>query len=66
MENMSKKIYCQFEIDWDKFSRLYREWKSKNITGRNFMRKMDLSANTFYSRVRENEICDGITEQTSA
>ena len=35
------------KIDWDKFSKLYGEWKSKNITGRDFMRKMDLSANTF-------------------
>ena len=33
------------EIDWDKFSKLYGEWRAKNITGRNFMRKMDLSAN---------------------
>ena len=54
------------EIDWDKFSRLYGEWKSKNITGRDFMRKMDLSANTFYRRVREYEIQNGINEQTSA
>ena len=44
------------EIDWDKFSKQYGKWKSKNITGRDFMRKMDLSANTFYRRVREYEI----------
>ncbi len=54
------------EIDWTKFGQLYREWKSKNITGRDFMRRMDLSANTFYRRVREYEIHNGITEQTFA
>ena len=53
-------------IDWDKFSKLYGEWKSKSITGRDFMRGMDMSANTFYRRVREYEILNGITEQTSA
>ncbi len=37
-----------------------------NITGRDFMRRMDLSANTFYRRVREYEIRNGITELTSA
>ncbi|WP_303796905.1 hypothetical protein [Ruminococcus flavefaciens] len=42
------------------------QWKSKNITGRDFMRRMGLSANTFYRRVREYEIRHGITEQTSA
>ena len=34
-------------IDWEKFGKLYGEWKAKNITGRDFMRRMDLSANTF-------------------
>ena len=53
-------------IDWDKFSKLYGEWKAKNITGRDFMRKMDLSVNTFYRRVREYEIRNGITEPTNA
>ena len=42
-------------IDWDKFGRLYGEWKSKHITGRDFMRRMGLTANTFYRRVREYE-----------
>ena len=54
------------ETDWDKFSKLYGEWRAKNITGRDFMRKMDLSANTFYRRLREYEIQNGITEPTSA
>ena len=53
-------------IDWGKFENLYGEWKSKNITGRDFMRKMDLSANTFYRRVREYETRNGIIEPTSA
>ncbi len=45
---------------------LYGEWKSKSITGRDFMRKMGLSANTFYRRVREYEATHGIAEPTSA
>ena len=53
-------------IDWAKFGQLYLEWKAKNITGRDFMRKMDLSTNTFYHRVREYEETHGIAEQTSA
>ena len=53
-------------IDWGKFENLYGEWKSKNITGRDFMRRMDLSANTFYRRVREYETRNGIIEPTSA
>ena len=43
------------EIDWEKFGKLYTDWKSKNITGRDFMRKMDLSVNTFYRRLHEYE-----------
>ena len=35
------------EIDWSRFGQLYGEWKSKNIMGRDFMRRMGLSANTF-------------------
>ena len=53
-------------IDWDKFGRLYGEWKSKHITGRDFMRKMGLTANTFYRRIREYEITHHIIEPTSA
>lgn len=53
-------------IDWDKFSNLYGEWKSKSITGRDFMRRMGLTANTFYRRVCEYEAAHHITEQTTA
>ena len=53
-------------IDWERFSKFYGEWKAKNITGRDFMRRMDMSANTFYRRVREYELRNGISEQTSA
>lgn len=53
-------------IDWTKFGQLYEEWKAKNITGRDFMRKMGLTANTFYRRIREYEITHHITEPTSA
>ena len=52
--------------DWTRFGQLYGEWRAKNITGRDFMRKMDMSANTFYRRVREYELRHDITEQTSA
>ncbi len=49
-------------IDWDKFSKLYGEWKSKSITGRDFMRRMGLSVNTFYRRVREYESRHNLAE----
>lgn len=49
-------------IDWDKFSKLYGEWKSKSITGRDFMRRMGLSVNTFYRRVREYESRNNLAE----
>lgn len=35
-------------IDWTKFRQLYGEWKLKKITARDFMKKMDLTSNTFY------------------
>jgi len=54
------------EIDWTRFGQLYGEWKSKSITGRDFMRRMGLSANTFYRRVREYEAEHGIAEPTFA
>ena len=54
------------EIDWTRFGQLYGEWKSKSITGRDFMRRMGLSANTFCRRVREYEAEHGIAEPTSA
>lgn len=53
-------------IDWERFGKLYGEWKAKQITGRDFMRRMELSANIFYRRVREYEALNGITEPTSA
>ena len=48
--------------DWTRFGQLYWEWRAKNITGRDFMRRMGLSANTFYRRVREYEAEHSITE----
>ena len=50
-------------IDWTKFGQLYEEWKLKEITARDFMRKMKLSANTFYRRVHEYEITHGIDDK---
>ena len=52
--------------DWTRFGQLYGERKAKHITGRDFMRRMDMSANTFYRRVREYELRHGITVPTSA
>lgn len=49
-------------IDWDKFAKLYDEWKAKKITGRDFMRRMELSVNTFYRRVREYESRHNLAE----
>ncbi len=49
-------------IDWTKFGQLYGEWKLKKITARDFMKKMDLTSNTFYRRVREYEVRNGITK----
>ncbi len=48
-------------IDWSKFEKLYAEWKSGTITAREFQRRMDLKANTFYRRVRKYEEMHGIT-----
>jgi len=49
-------------IDWTKFGQLYGEWKLKKIIARDFMRKIGLTSNTFYRRVREYETRNGITE----
>ena len=53
-------------IDWTKFGQLYGKWKAKNITGRDFMRRMSLTTNTFYRRVREYEAKHGTAEPVSA
>ena len=52
--------------DWTRFGQLYGEWRAKNITGRDFMRRMGLTANTFYRRIREYEAVHHISEPTSA
>ncbi len=51
--------------DWTRFGQLYGEWRAKNITGRDFMRRMGLTANTFYRRIREYESNHHITEPTT-
>ncbi len=53
-------------IDWTKFGQLYGEWKLKKITARDFMKKMDLTANSFYRRVREYEVRNGIIKAVTA
>ena len=65
-EQLKQRQREGIEIDWTRFGQLYGEWKSKSITGRDFMRRMGLSANTFYRRVREYEAEHGIAEPTSA
>ena len=52
--------------DWTKFGQLYGEWKLKKITARDFMKKMNLTANTFYRRVREYEVRNGIIKAVTA
>ena len=51
---------------WTRVGQRDGEWRAKHITGRDFMRRMNMSANTFYRRVREYELRHGITEPTSA
>lgn len=53
-------------IDWTKFGQLYGEWKLKKITARDFMKKMNLTSNTFYRRVREYEVRNGIIKAVTA
>ena len=53
-------------IDWTKFGQLYGEWKLKKITARDFKKKMDLTSNTFYRRVREYEVRNGIIKAVTA
>ena len=42
-------------IDWEKFGKLYEQWKSGTITAVWFHKEMGLRANTFYRRLREYE-----------
>ena len=49
-------------IDWNRFAKLYDKWKAKKITGRDFMRRMGLSVNTFYRCVREYESRNNLAE----
>ncbi len=42
-------------IDWEKFGKLYEQWKAGNITAVWFQKEMGLRSNTFYRRLREYE-----------
>ena len=42
-------------IDWEKFGKLYGQWKAGNITAVWFQKEMGLRPNTFYRRLREYE-----------
>ena len=42
-------------IDWEKFGKLYEQWKAGNITAVWFQKEMRLRPNTFYRRLREYE-----------
>lgn len=45
----------KIEVDADTFKCVYDDWKQGNITARAAMQKLELSANTFYRRVKEFE-----------
>lgn len=47
-----KKIELQIDKEFEK---LYKDWKSKNITAVQFMKELDLKKNTFYRRIKEYE-----------
>lgn len=42
-------------VDWDKFKELYPIWKNGEMTAVEFRKRMGLSANTFYRRLKEYE-----------
>ncbi len=42
-------------IDWDKFGKLYADWKAGKITAVAMQKAMNLTAPTFYRRVKEYE-----------
>ena len=44
------------KIDEDKFAKLYKQWKAKEITAVEFRKKINLKTNTFYRRVKEYEM----------
>lgn len=44
------------KIDEDKFAKLYKQWKAKEITAVEFRKRINLKTNTFYRRVKEFEL----------
>jgi DNA invertase Pin-like site-specific DNA recombinase len=42
-------------VDWDKFKELYPIWKNGEMTAVEFRKRMGLSTNTFYRRLKEYE-----------
>lgn len=42
-------------VDWDKFEKLYPDWKSGKITAVAMQKALNLTAPTFYRRVKEYE-----------
>ena len=42
-------------VDWDKFGKLYTEWKAGKMTAVAMQKALSLTAPTFYRRVKEYE-----------
>jgi hypothetical protein len=51
-------------VDWDKFKELYPIWKNGEMTAVEFRKRMGLSANTFYRRLKEYEAVLHINKTT--
>lgn len=43
------------EVDKSKFTKVYTEWKNKDITAVQAMEKLNIKPNTFYRRIKEYE-----------
>lgn len=41
--------------DWEQFAKLYKKWKKSEITGVEFQKHMNMTAPTFYRRIKEYE-----------
>ena len=61
-----QEIMCDYQVDRIFYEKLSGANTDCHSSGRDFMRRMDMSENTFYRRVREYELRHGIAEPTSA
>ena len=53
-------------VDWAKFEELYHKWKAGETTAVAMQRELKLGARTFYRKVSEYEVKQGITIKTPA